>query len=545
MSTLYLHVDHDSTATFIDKNDDVRVLELERFTKRRFAVLSQEQRDPPDPTWDTTEDERVAFLKYIKKISKPIEKVVYHAHLGRTLIEKDRGLLEEIFTDNIELCFHHHLYHASVGYYMSGFDKAVVVSMDGGGNSDFEGATNMAWCNAFHAEDGYLQHTVSDTQNNLGCAYGSLGWYMTEIQARGDNAPPFNKLELPFAGKIMGLCAYGNIREEWLTPLEKYFRSPHWWMWEHDVHWEESLELQKDFGIPLGRDCFEGQQSYDFAATAQRAFENVAMSLVEPYIENYDNFVLTGGCALNVLFNQKLKKRLDRLGKNLYVPPNPNDCGLSTGMFLLDHPDRTVSPYSGFNILDIEKLEDYIEERGAKKIDNSGIVDLLKAGKIIGLVEGGSEVGPRALGNRSIICDPSIPGMKDTLNSKVKYREWFRPFAPVCRYEDMHKYFYDVYESEYMSYAPYIKPDYVDKLSAVCHADDTARLQTVRSTQHQRFYDILTELHDRGEIAVILNTSFNIRGNPILTTIEDALLCLDETEMDYVVIDGWLFERKV
>ena len=134
--------------------------------------------------------------------------------------------------------------------------------------------------------------------------------------------------------------------------------------------------------------------------------------------------------------------------------------------------------------------------------------------------------------------------MKDTLNAKVKFREWFRPFAPVCRSQDKEKYFDKVYDSEFMSYAPNVKDEYKSKLKSISHADGTARLQTVTKDQHTIFYEILSELANRKEIPVILNTSFNIKGKPILTTIEDALYCLDNTEMDYVVIEGWLFKRK-
>jgi carbamoyltransferase len=252
---------------------------------------------------------------------------------------------------------------------------------------------------------------------------------------------------------------------------------------------------------------------------------------------------MVGGCALNVLFNQRLKKLVTSLNKNLYVPSNPNDCGLALGQFLLEHPNIKTSVYDGFDILDLEKLEDFVQSRNAQKTTTKEITNLIKQGNIIGIVQRSSEVGPRALGNRSIICDPSINNMKDILNAKVKFREWFRPFAPVCRLEDKDIYFEDTSESEYMSYAPYLKNEYHDKLKAICHIDGTARLQTVTKQQHSLFYDILTEMKQSDKIPVILNTSFNIKGQPILTTIKDALYCLDNTQMDYVVIQNFLFKK--
>ena len=134
--------------------------------------------------------------------------------------------------------------------------------------------------------------------------------------------------------------------------------------------------------------------------------------------------------------------------------------------------------------------------------------------------------------------------MKDVLNSKVKFREWFRPFAPVCRVEDSEMFFEDVFESEFMSYAPKIKEEFRESLPSITHSDGTGRLQTVNKDGHELFYGILTELKNRGELPVILNTSFNIKGKPILTSISDAIYVLEETELDYVLIDDYLFEKK-
>ena len=161
------------------------------------------------------------------------------------------------------------------------------------------------------------------------------------------------------------------------------------------------------------------------------------------------------------------------------------------------------------------------------------------------MVYGDSEVGPRALGIRSIVCVPNIADMKDILNSKVKFREWYRPFAPFCKKEDAHKYFesrnFD--NLEYMSYAPMVKKEYREKLPSITHADNTARLQTVTEESHPQFYEILTHFGEISETNVLLNTSFNIRGYPILSTIEDALYALNNTQMDYVIIEDYLFGK--
>jgi carbamoyltransferase len=135
--------------------------------------------------------------------------------------------------------------------------------------------------------------------------------------------------------------------------------------------------------------------------------------------------------------------------------------------------------------------------------------------------------------------------MKDVLNLKVKFREWYRPFAPVCRLEDKDLYFEEAPEAVYMSYAPKVKEEYRNVLKAITHIDNTSRLQTVTEKQHKLFYNILTELKNRNQIAVILNTSFNIRGKPILTTLQDALYVLDNTQLDYVTSNGFLFKKQL
>ena len=172
-----------------------------------------------------------------------------------------------------------------------------------------------------------------------------------------------------------------------------------------------------------------------------------------------------------------------------------------------------------------------------EKIDKKELAQLIKDGNIIGLVYGDSEVGPRALGNRSIVCDPNIKEMKDILNAKVKFREWYRPFAPFCKKEDASTYFdSNTFESyEYMSFAPRVKEEYIEKLPSITHVDNTARLQVVTEESHSHFYELLTEFGKISETNVLLNTSFNIRGYPILSTIEDALYVPHNTQMDYVV----------
>jgi carbamoyltransferase len=336
----------------------------------------------------------------------------------------------------------------------------------------------------------------------------------------------------------MGLCAYGQIKNEWIEPLKKFYIT------------NNSSKLGRDINLNLSYNALSGQSGYDLAATSQKVFEEYVHALLTSVLNRFNHdIILVGGCALNVLSNQKIYSWLKNNKPNikLYVPPNPNDCGLALGQFLTDHPEavKKANTYCGWDILDKDKFTNYIEERKATPVTITEIVNLIKSGKIIGIIDGCSEVGPRALGNRSIICDPTLSDMKDVLNLKVKFREWYRPFAPVCRLEDKDLYFEEAPEAVYMSYAPKVKEEYRNVLKAITHIDNTSRLQTVTEKQHKLFYNILTELKNRNQIAVILNTSFNIRGKPILTTLQDALYVLDNTQLDYVTSNGFLFKKQL
>jgi carbamoyltransferase len=273
------------------------------------------------------------------------------------------------------------------------------------------------------------------------------------------------------------------------------------------------------------------------------AFLNIFLRLLKQY--SPQNVCITGGGALNVLINQKIKNMYN---VDLFIPPNPNDCGLSLGAAcMLDKPkDRIEITYKGLPILDIEKIDTYLQGRNHENLTFEKLAKLLKEGKIVGIIRGDSEVGPRALGNRSIICDPSFKDMKDILNAKVKFREWYRPFAPFCKLEDASKYFEskDFTNFEYMSYAPIVKEQYKEILPSITHVDGTARLQCVTYKSHQFMYDLLTEFAKLSDTAVLLNTSFNIRGNPILSTIEDALYVLDNTQLDCVVVQDILIYKN-
>lgn len=533
---------HDASVTFVDKNLQLRIFEYERYCKKRFGIFRSDHDDSP---LGTNDELRNDFIDYIKTQLNQEPEIL----LVSELPEQDVDFLKRKFPNSQVYYMGHHISHCIGSYYMSGFDKALSFSLDGGG-MDYvsDSSMNVFSCCVYECNGTEMTRLSPSEDSNLIVPfhpgiYGVFGHFISEIKKGIDDVSNSDKFSLSYAGKVMGLSAYGKVRDEWIGPIRNFYSSTALSHYGND----KLSQLESEIGIKLEENCFSGQDSYDLAATSQHVFEELSFDYIKPFIEKYNmNVVFSGGCALNVLFNQRLKKYLNERGLDLYVPPFPSDCGLSFGHFTYYQNLRIdPGPYCGIDILDREKIPYYCEKymrQGKVKIFNtSDIVDLLEKGKIGGIIQGYSEIGPRALGNRSIICDPSFPDMKDILNAKVKFREWFRPFAPVCPLEDKDVYFDDAFESEYMSYAPSVKSEWRDKLTSITHVDGTARLQTTTQKQHKLFYDIMIEMKSRNKPPIILNTSFNIRGNPILTTVEDAFYVLENTELDFLVVEDLLF----
>lgn len=427
---------------------------------------------------------------------------------------------------------HHHDSHAACAYYQSNFNDSLIFSYDGGGD---DGSFVI-----YKSVDNKLEK-IKTIEKNIGYVYNLSGYPCREIKGVRGNL--YN--DLAIAGKLMGLVGYGSAVDEWKNQFHLFYNK--------SSGWDINELLGSTVGI--GVSSFEGKLSYDFAATTQKVFEEQFLEIFNKTIGGNKNVCLTGGCALNVLLNQKLLDGYQDV--NFYIPPNPDDGGLSLGQLfntLIKNSIKFTRPtdinFSGLPILDIEKLESVIELYKAEKVDIKTLAKELSNGKIIGIMQGNSECGPRALGNRSIVCKPS-DGMKDTLNKKVKFREWFRPFAPVTTNKHANEYFHvknykdsSVGSFEYMSYAPVVQDNKKELIPSIVHSDGSSRLQIV-TNKNSLFYQLADSLEEIGETPVFINTSFNIRGKPILTTIDDALDVLEQTELDALYINGWFFKTKI
>lgn len=425
----------------------------------------------------------------------------------------------------------HHESHAASGFYQSNYNEALIVSFDGGGNDGF--------FNIYHAKNRKNIIEIDRLDIDLGFAYMSFGDYLGDIKME----PGLNYGNLVYSGKIMGLCSYGKVREEWYQPIMEYYLSK-----PSGQNYIKLLKkLSKKTKIRFStNERLTGDTAYDLAKTSQVVFEDIFINTISPYLKNFPDIplILVGGCALNILLNTRLKQEL---GREIFIPPNPNDCGIASGLMLgFLKPDNAVDlTYSGIPILDTNVLFSLLEENyHYNKTHIPTLAERLSEGEIIGVVRGTSEHGPRALGNRSILCDPTKPNMKDVLNEKVKNREWYRPFAPVVRLEDVSKYFEMDGESRWMSFCPKVKEEWRDILISITHVDGTARVQTVTREQNEWLYDLITEFEKISGVGVLLNTSFNVNGKPILSTFNDAFKVYNTTKMDGLVLEDYMIFKR-
>ena len=315
------------------------------------------------------------------------------------------------------------------------------------------------------------------------------------------------------------------------------------------------------FGIPLRKEDSKAEQiHYDIAASAQLVLEKILLNMVNHVHEKtgMKNLCLGGGVALNGVANYKILK--DGLFENLHIPPSPGDGGSAIGSaqylyycymknkrMIEDDIERIknnifVGPsYSNDDIksfLDINKI-DYKFLETNSLLEN--VAKLIVKDNVVGWYQGKMEWGPRALGNRSILADPRNAKMKDILNEKIKHRESFRPFAPCILEEYTSEYFDVDVSSPYMLLvAPVKKPE---KIPAVTHVDGTARLQTVSKDINLLFYNLITEFYKITGVPVLINTSMNVRGEPIVNTPEQAYNMIIKTDMDYIVMGNYIIKK--
>ncbi|MBA7515427.1 nebramycin 5' synthase [subsurface metagenome] len=291
------------------------------------------------------------------------------------------------------------------------------------------------------------------------------------------------------------------------------------------------------------------------AAEAQRILEEQAMDIIFSWLEkeHTQNLCCAGGVFLNVKLNQRTWN--SGKVKNHHIFPNSGDGGLAVGAALYVYYklskqrkiDRITNVYWGPKFSN-EEIESILKSRNLKYEHCENISErcakLLAKGKIIGWFQGRMESGPRALGNRSILMSPEKAENKDIINARVKFRETFRPFCPSIIEEAREEYLKDSRDEPFMITSFDAREQKKGKIPAVVHVDGTVRPQTVKRGVNSKYWDLIKKFGDITGVPVILNTSFNIRGEPIICSPRDAIKCFYDTGMDYLAIGGFLIQKE-
>jgi carbamoyltransferase len=588
---------HDSAAALLVDGDIVAAAHEERFTRKKH--------DPGFPTNAARYVLDEAGLKYsdlagVSFYDKPYVKFerlleTYHAFAPRGLGSflsaipvwiKEKLFMKKLLREElaklgegkVPVFFpEHHLSHAASAFYPSPFEESAILTIDGVG----EWATTT-----IGRGEGNGIKILRELRfpHSVGLLYSAFTYYTGFRVNSGEY-------------KLMGLAPYGNknseqtqrfkeiileklvdIREDGSLLLDMdYFNYATGLRMCNDSKWE------KLFGIPPRPSESEITQDYmNMALAIQQVTEDIVIRLAKTAAEltGSRNLVMAGGVALNSVANGKLLAT--GAFDDIWIQPAAGDAGGALGAaYAVWHvhqknertvngnPDAMKGAYLGpaFGNIDVIKLANRLHAP-YKRYDNFGelaqtTAGLLGNGKVVGWFQGRMEYGPRALGNRSILGDARDPEMQKKMNLKIKYREGFRPFAPTVLEEDIQEYFVLDRPSPYMLLVIPVQesrwnplPEGYDDLElydrlyhlrsdipAITHIDFSARIQSVNKDTNPRYWQLINAFKQQTGYGVIVNTSFNVRGEPIVCTPEDAYRCFMRTEMDYLVMDDCLFDK--
>ena len=439
----------------------------------------------------------------------------------------------------------HHISHAAHAFFTSPFKESAILSVDGVG----EWSTT-----AFGTANDTTIQLTNDIRwpHSVGLFYSAFTYFLGFKVNEGEY-------------KLMGLSAYGK-------PIHR------------DLILEELIDVKNDGSISLNMKYFaftydkvmtnqkfsdlfgitprnEGSKAeqihYDIAASAQSVLEDILLKMVNHVYKktNMKNLCFGGGVALNGVANHKILK--DGPFEKIHIPPSPGDAGSAVGCaqysyFCHEKNKRTIQSnseriknniYVGPSFTN-DEIKSYLNTKNieCEFLETDELLKttakLISEQNIVGWYQGKMEWGPRALGNRSILADPRIPEMKDILNEKIKHRESFRPFAPSILNEYVSEYFELDVPSPYMLLVAKIKKP--DKIPAVTHVDGTGRLQSVSEDVNPLYYNLINEFYKISGVPVIINTSMNVMGEPIVNTPEEAYNMLRKTDMDNLIIGNFI-----
>ncbi len=590
---------HDSAASLLKDGKILSAVQEERFTRKKH--------DPSFPTNAVkycleSEGLTIDDLDFVVFYDKPLLKFerlleTYYANAPKGLrsfiasipvwlrekLFLKRIILKELqkisnYEKKINLLFpEHHLSHAASAFYPSTFEEAAILTIDGVGE--------WATCSIFHGKGSAIK-VLKELRfpHSLGLLYSAITYFLGFKVNSGEY-------------KLMGLAPYGNIRSDnfkkFKDTIEKelieikedgsivlnqrYFSYATGLRMVYDTKWE------KLFGFPKREPEAKIEQIHcDFALAIQKITERIVFKMAKEAkrLTGSKNLCLAGGVALNCVSNGRLIN--SRLFEKVFIQPASGDAGGSLGAALAvqyiylgnerkaSNRDTMQGAYLGpyYTNKEIELVAKKYKAKYTKTDDLETLcattADLIARGSVVGWMQGRMEFGPRALGNRSILGDPRNSEMQKKINLKIKYRESFRPFAPSVLEEDAHLFFQINETSPYMLVTQevndHIKNElpenyhtfgikeklYFDrsKLPAITHVDFSARIQTVNKEVNPVYWKLLHAFKKQTGYGMLVNTSFNVRGEPIVCTPEDAYRCFMRTDMDILVIDKYLFKKS-
>lgn len=430
----------------------------------------------------------------------------------------------------------HHLHHAALGFYNSGFEEAVVVVVDGAGawiedsGHEVETIYKVSYPCMFEklhqrAIPWDENHTIKNPTTGIGMVYSGVAHYLG-----------FGHLG---SGSLMGLTPFGKDNSEIKTFLKDDQVDES--LWKRVRQGTKFIPYDYlDGNVPVFyniKDPTKKFQKYcDLAYRCQKDFESYMINLIKKAIDlsGCNKVVLSGGCALNCVANYEYLKHLPK-DVELFVEPICYDAGLSLGQAMLEWRWGTgsteIRPLNSL-YLGPEQQHEYPDD--AYDVSLSDVVDVIDSGEAVAIFQGRSEQGPRALGNRSLLFDPRVPDARFKMND-IKGREPFRPFAASVMQEHASTYFdmRGLKESPFMMYAMDAYEEHWDTIPGVLHVDKTCRIQTVTREQNQNYYDLIDAFYERTGVPMLLNTSLNLSGDTICETVKDVVDTLKRSKINY------------
>lgn len=552
------YIGHDASASLVRDGELIASAPEERFTRQKKDRSFPENSIEYCLNYGGIEIDDLDAITYYMDPETHFEERVIH-HLGRfypdsvplfdSMLDRAQkvndveGEIRSRLSYNGEIYFcTHHLAHISSSFFPSGYDSAAAISMDGLG----EIASTVI---ADVDEDSIEVLKEIDFPHSLGMLYNAVTHYL------GFNATTD-------AGKVMGLSSYGDSTE-YIDEFRDIVQFNEDGGYELDLDYfafpfRRSTWVTDEFMNKFGPMREEGEEltkrHKDIAAALQRRIEEAYFHMAEWVKEKTgrENLCLAGGVALNSVANGELVK--SELFDDVYIPPTAGDDGTSIGGPLYYHhyvqgssKRSSISPYMGPSYSDDEVIDSLnrlnINYRKSEDVF-SETAEYIADGNIVGWFQGRMEMGPRALGNRSILGDPRDAEVKDVINSRVKFREPFRPFAPSILLEEVDQWFDYDQPSPYMILVYDVLPEKREEIPGVTHVDGSGRLQTVSETNNERYHNLIEAFERVTGVPVLVNTSFNIKGEPIVNTPMDAIQCFLGSGIDYLVMNDFILDKN-